>query len=159
MTLHIINDHARGLTEVTINGVVYNCADQIDWMRWHVTPNTKVWSKKSFIWAPTEAWKKYCAFKDTVARFRVTLEPGDHVVFHMPMPKSWSIKKREEHAGQVHTQKPDLDNLLAGLFDAVHPNQARHGKAGTGDQHIHTMGSLRKVWAWEGGIEIGRKVT
>lgn len=130
---------------------------EIKWIRWYVTPNTKVWSKKSFIWKPTAAWKKYCEFKDEVAKRGLTLESGDHVVFRIPMPDSWSTKKRDAHVGTVHTQRPDLDNLLAGLFDAVHPNQKRNGKAGKGDQHIHTIGSLRKVWALRGAIEIGRE--
>jgi hypothetical protein len=59
-------------------------------------------------------------------------------------------------AGSRHEQTPDIDNLFGGLLDAVFASAERGGK---GDQHIHTVGSLRKVWAWEGGIEIGRKVT
>jgi len=35
------------------------------------------------------------------------------------MPKSWSKKKKLEMVGRPHKQKPDLDNLLKALLDAV----------------------------------------
>lgn len=34
------------------------------------------------------------------------------------MPKSWSKKKRAAMAGQLHTQKPDLSNLVKAIEDA-----------------------------------------
>ena len=34
------------------------------------------------------------------------------------MPKSWSNKKRAAMAGQHHTQKPDLSNLVKAIEDA-----------------------------------------
>lgn len=34
------------------------------------------------------------------------------------MPKSWSNKKRAAMAGQLHTQKPDLSNLVKAIEDA-----------------------------------------
>ena len=41
------------------------------------------------------------------------------VVFIMPIPKSWSKKKREASIGQPHICKPDTDNLLKSVLDAL----------------------------------------
>ena len=41
------------------------------------------------------------------------------VVFDMPIPKSWSKKRKNEAAGCYHTSKPDLDNLQKALLDAM----------------------------------------
>ena len=40
------------------------------------------------------------------------------VVFHVPMPKSWSKKRKELMVGLGHRSKPDLDNYVKGLLDA-----------------------------------------
>ncbi len=42
------------------------------------------------------------------------------VIFLVPMPKSWSKKKKALMAGKPMQQRPDLDNYLKGLFDATH---------------------------------------
>lgn len=39
--------------------------------------------------------------------------------FYMPIPESWSQKKQREAIGKPQTKKPDIDNLLKGLFDAA----------------------------------------
>jgi len=39
--------------------------------------------------------------------------------FILPMPKSWSKKKRAEMDGKPHQQRPDLDNLLKALKDSL----------------------------------------
>ncbi|RXK19069.1 RusA family crossover junction endodeoxyribonuclease [Macrococcus sp. DPC7161] len=41
------------------------------------------------------------------------------VLFEMPMPKSWSNKKRKEKNKSHHTNKPDIDNLLKTVLDAA----------------------------------------
>jgi Holliday junction resolvase RusA-like endonuclease len=51
-------------------------------------------------------------------------EPTEYAVavkarFVLPMPKSWSKKKRAEMAGAYCPVKPDGDNLVKGLFDAA----------------------------------------
>ena len=42
------------------------------------------------------------------------------IVFLVPMPKSWSKKKKDLMAGKPMQQRPDIDNYLKGLFDATH---------------------------------------
>ena len=42
------------------------------------------------------------------------------VIFLVPMPKSWSKKKKALMVGKPMQSRPDLDNYLKGLFDATH---------------------------------------
>lgn len=37
----------------------------------------------------------------------------------LPMPASWSARKREALRGQLHTQKPDRDNIDKAILDAL----------------------------------------
>lgn len=100
-------------------------------------------------WKKRPVVVKYRAFKDTI-RYKLKamgLETMDlnngGVRFVVPMPKSWSLKKRGEMNGQPHTQKPDIDNFLKALLDALY----------TEDSHIHTI-TVQKVWGVEGEIQI-----
>ena len=96
-----------------------------------------------------EVWKKrpcvlrYRAFKDACREHGVDVGESTAIVFRMPMPPSWSAKKRRELNGHPHQQKPDIDNLIKALFDAVHKE----------DEWIHTV-TARKVWAVDGEIEV-----
>lgn len=40
-------------------------------------------------------------------------------VAYLPMPASWSSKKREAMRGQPHRQKPDRDNLDKAILDSL----------------------------------------
>lgn len=42
-----------------------------------------------------------------------------HIVFYMPIPKSISKKKAKTMVGKPHTKKPDNDNLLKSVLDAM----------------------------------------
>lgn len=71
-------------------------------------------------WAKRPAVVRYRAFCDEVRLRGVALPVCcSHVTFVMPMPPSWSKKKRAALAGQPHQQKPDVDNLLKSLMDAL----------------------------------------
>lgn len=41
------------------------------------------------------------------------------VQFSLPMPPSWSDTEKADRIGTLHDEKPDLDNLLKGLFDCA----------------------------------------
>jgi len=41
------------------------------------------------------------------------------IVAWFSMPSSWSKKKRREHEGRWHTQKPDADNIAKSVLDAL----------------------------------------
>ena len=89
---------------------------------------------------------RYRAFKDEVRARGLTLENGDGLVFVMPMPESWSKKKKVMMDGKPHQQKSDLDNLLKALMDALFED----------DAHIWSLSRLEKVWGYNGQIRIYR---
>mgnify|MGYP000370789959 CR=1 FL=1 len=93
-------------------------------------------------WAKRPAVMRYRAFCDQVRAAGVELYPcGLHVTFVLPMPASWSKRKRSEMDGQPHQQKPDWDNLAKALCDAVYSD----------DAHIWDM-RVTKLWGQEGKI-------
>ena len=44
---------------------------------------------------------------------------GLRILFAVPMPESWSKKKRSQMNGQPHQQRPDVDNYVKAVFDAL----------------------------------------
>lgn len=46
---------------------------------------------------------------------------GLHVTFYIPMPRTWSQKKKNLHHGFLMQSRPDLDNLVKAFFDALTP--------------------------------------
>jgi Holliday junction resolvase RusA-like endonuclease len=46
-------------------------------------------------------------------------DAGMRLEFFLPMPPSWSKKKRARMKGQPHRQKPDIDNLVKSFLDAL----------------------------------------
>lgn len=97
-----------------------------------------------------DKWKKrpevmrYRAFCDEVRLRGVVLpESGAHVTFVLPMPVSWSKKKRQQQNGQPHQAKPDCDNMLKALMDALYAD----------DAHVWDC-RITKVWGEVGQIII-----
>jgi len=82
----------------------------------------------------SDRWKKrpvilrYRAFAD-LARLSAPgeargLQPDElHIVSYIPMPASWSSKKRAAMNGQPHRQRPDASNLLKAVEDALYPEE------------------------------------
>ena len=63
---------------------------------------------------------KYWSYKAELQLNKVSLPECHHVTFVLPMPKSWSLKKKKSLCGKPHTQTPDADNLIKGLWDAIY---------------------------------------
>ena len=76
-------------------------------------------------WAKRPAVLRYRAFADEV-RARGVQVPyfGAIITFGIPMPRSWSSKKKTAMLSAPHQQKPDIDNLLKALLDAVHKDDS-----------------------------------
>lgn len=71
-------------------------------------------------WAKRKPVLEYFAYKDEIRLRGVKLpENGYHVTFILPMPISWSKKKRAAMNGKPHQQRPDKDNLEKALLDAI----------------------------------------
>ena len=65
----------------------------------------------------------------------------------IPMPDSWSEKKKRTMEGKRHTQKPDRDNLEKGVCDALN-------KIVWKDDGQVCDGRTSKYWSRTGRIEI-----
>ena len=100
---------------------------------------------KGHYW-PRPIVAKYWDFKNRVRMKKIDFpEEGAHIIFHIKMSKSWTIKKKREMVGKFHKQVPDLDNLLKGLSDAVYGN----------DSVISDV-RVSKIWGYKGKIQIGK---
>lgn len=102
----------------------------------------------------SDAWKKrkcvvkYFAYKDELRREAKKYEfvPSNPIMitFHVPMPKSWSDKKKKKMMLKPHTQKPDIDNFLKAYLDCLLDE----------DSHIYHLKDVMKVWDNIGYLEI-----
>jgi Holliday junction resolvase RusA-like endonuclease len=88
---------------------------------------------------------RYLAFKDLVALMNVELPVcGAHIVFILAMPQSLSKRKKAVLDGKPHQKRPDLDNLIKALGDAVY-----------GEDSVIWDYRATKKWGYEGAIMIG----
>lgn len=93
------------------------------------------------IWNPRPCVLRYRTFKDVVrmscpkpiSQCPTSLD----CTFFIPMPQSWSDKKKKKMLNTPCRVRPDVDNLLKAIADALWPD---------GDGMIHVMIG-KKVWA------------
>lgn len=98
-----------------------------------------------------DRWKKrkcvvnYFLWKDRIKDLAkdFVLPEQYKVVFTVPMPKSWSKKRKDKMDGAPHQQRPDVDNLLKAWNDAFCVE----------DSHIWNVHAI-KVWGKEGKVEV-----
>jgi Holliday junction resolvase RusA-like endonuclease len=81
-------------------------------------------------WAKRPCVIKYWAFKAALLReFDGQPYPADpHIVsanFYLPIPKSWSKRKRRFMDEKMHRQKPDVDNYVKAVFDCLFADDSR----------------------------------
>jgi len=113
-------------------------------MIYDITPVPKPRQTQSDKWKKRPCVMRYRAFADECRLKKVNIhDMGDTVTFWMPMPKSWSKKKKEEMDQTPHQQRPDIDNLTKALLDALFKEDC-------------TVWSIctHKIWAYKGAIEI-----
>ena len=74
-------------------------------------------------WQKRPIVEKYWAFKDAINAFAVAQEfklaNSYRAKIYIAMPVSWSKKKRDKMRLQPHKQRPDLDNFLKAIQDAL----------------------------------------
>lgn len=113
-------------------------------MKYAITPVPKPRMTRSDKWKKRDCVLRYRAFCDEVRAAGIVLpECGARVWFVLPMPKSWSEKKKAAMDGKPHKQAPDLDNIFKALGDALFDD----------DSHIHGV-EMSKEWGREGAIFI-----
>lgn len=108
-----------------------------------ITPMGAVRQTQSDKWAKRPPVLRYRAFSNEVKLHKVQLPENAHIVFWLPMPDSWSKKKKQEFNAKPHQQKPDIDNLLKALLDSIYED----------DAHVWRV-SAEKRWAFTPGIAI-----
>ena len=90
---------------------------------------------------------KYFSFRNELGyeanRRGYNLEGVTHVIFVVPMPASWSKKKKDEMFLSCHLPRPDRDNYLKAYQDTF----------GEDDSHVWD-GRTTKIWGYFGGIII-----
>lgn len=113
-------------------------------MIYDITPVPKPRQTRSDKWKKRPCVVRYRAFADECRLKKVKINDfGDTITFHIPMPESWSKKKKQKFNGQGHQSRPDIDNLTKALLDAVF----------TEDSSVWSI-STYKLWAYSGAIEI-----
>lgn len=114
-------------------------------MKLPVTPVGKPRMTQRDKWKQRPAVVKYRAYCDELRLLMPGYELGISLdlKFYLPMPKSWSTKKRAEMNGTYHDQKPDIDNLAKAFMDAFKSE----------DKHVAVL-KCEKYWAEVGGIEV-----
>ena len=79
-------------------------------------------------WSHRPIIDRYWAFKDQLVLLakQQNFILGDRygVTFFIPMPDSWSKKKKEDMIGKPHQNKPDLDNICKACQDCLKTNDA-----------------------------------
>lgn len=74
-------------------------------------------------WKKRPAVQRYRSFCDLVRLHRPKdfefPAAGAHVTFFVPMPKSWTKTKKKQMESEPHQVRPDVDNYLKGLLDAL----------------------------------------
>ena len=97
---------------------------------------------------PSKAASKYFGFRNhlcSLANIKgLNGLPGtlNSLIFHLPIPESWSKVKKDRLRNTPHQQTPDLDNLCKAFLDSLCFS----------DQHIHSIGEMKKIWSDTGSI-------
>lgn len=112
-------------------------------MLYDIAPLSKPRMVRSDKWKKRKCVLEYWAFRDEVKLKKLHLPESCRVTFLIPMPLSWSLKKKSLMNNAPHQTKPDIDNLLKGLMDAVFED----------DAHIWDIRAT-KLWASKPGIKI-----
>jgi Holliday junction resolvase RusA-like endonuclease len=115
-----------------------------------IAPVSKPRMVRSDKWKERTITDSYWAFKAelklhaNIQGLRTLPAEIKEILFVVPMPDSWSEKKKIEFNDMPHTQRPDLDNFLKGLQDCLC----------TEDSHIWKIENMAKRWGRKGQLYI-----
>lgn len=117
-------------------------------MIFDIIPMGAVRTTQASLWNPRSrayyAWKQQLFYLAKSQGY--VLKPAEALSlrFLLPMPKSWSAKKKEAHRGQPCLSKPDLDNLIKAFQDTLAPDDAA----------VWQYGRMEKIWSDTGAVEV-----
>jgi len=114
----------------------------------NVDPVAKPRMTRQDKWKQRPVVVRYRAYCDELRLKVGKYVPGDtvSVVFIVPMPKSWSNKKKALMNGKPHQQTPDIDNFQKAFLDALCES----------DSHVWDIRAV-KLWGTSGKIIIKNK--
>jgi Holliday junction resolvase RusA-like endonuclease len=114
-------------------------------MKIAVTPMGAPRQTQRDVWKKRPVIVKYHKYRDDLRDALPGYQLGMdlNLKFYLPMPKSYSKKKKLELMGTYHDQKPDIDNLAKGFMDAFK----------TEDKHVAVL-HAEKYWSEIGYIEV-----
>jgi len=113
-------------------------------MIYNITPTPAPRMTRSDKWKKRPCVMRYFKFRDAVKAAGIKIpDSGSHIIFIIPMPKSWGKKKKFAMNGKPHQVRPDKDNLEKALLDSIFKE----------DAHIWDS-RVTKVWGYAGMIEI-----
>lgn len=102
-------------------------------------------------WMPSKATQRYLAWKDVIRLMAAPIFKVPYTVpiqlschFFIAVPRSLTKLERAERLGGMHTVKPDLKNLIAGLEDALNK------VAWADDSQIFSYARSAKFWVPRG---------
>jgi Holliday junction resolvase RusA-like endonuclease len=112
-----------------------------------IVPMGAVRMNRADRWRKRPVVLEYFQFKDRLREqakeLKFELGKTFNAVYFLPMPESWSNKKKEKMNGSIHESKPDTDNITKGIKDALREN----------DSDIWWE-KAEKRWAFKGSILI-----
>ena len=112
-----------------------------------VVPVPKPRMTQSDRWKKRPAVNRYYAYKDALIYEGLAqgfyLTDDIELTFYMPMPSSWSKKKKAEMNGKPHQAQPDIDNLAKAVMDALLDE----------DSHVWSL-RASKLWSDKGSLII-----
>ena len=111
-----------------------------------ITPQSAPRLNHKSLW--TDKAKRYFKYKEDLkllcnAAGYKKLGAKVKIVFFIPMPDSWTKKKKSEMLLTPHQQKPDIDNLTKAFMDAF----------GVDDSYVWKL-EAEKYWHMEGRITV-----
>lgn len=110
-----------------------------------IMPVSKPRMTRADTWKKRPCVTRYWAYKDElkekIKELDIKVQDELFLEFYMPMPKSWSKKKKLDFLNKPHQQKPDIDNLVKGVMDAIFKE----------DSHVHTI-YAKKIWSNEASM-------
>jgi Holliday junction resolvase RusA-like endonuclease len=110
-----------------------------------IVPVPKPRMVKSDSWAKRPEVLRYWDFKSKLIELYGDRELPESIglVFIIPMPISWSEKKKALHDGKPHQVKGDIDNYIKATLDCLADN----------DAYIWRVDAVKR-WGREGSITI-----
>ncbi len=113
----------------------------------NITPTPKPRQTRADKWLKRPCVVRYRAYADELRlqakQKGYKLEQTLYIKFYIPMPKSWSKKKKDLYQNEPHKQRPDIDNLLKAFMDAL----------AVDDCFVWNVSAI-KVWGFIGKIVI-----